>query len=219
MKEAAGDHLYAAVPDPRIGMRHPRDLGFRHLARSIAMLPVRRSLWPVIFALVSIVSVVGRAAPPAAEVVEVAKTFDKAPFSCRISLGAERDAFRVYRLSYPSPVHTTVEANNTVPAELYLPRGMTAGDPRRPAVICLHIMDGNVELVQIACSALAARGIPALWFNLPYYGPRSPAGGSARRGGRSGAVRDGHVSGRGGCSPHGRRVWPRGRRSTRSTSA
>jgi dienelactone hydrolase len=141
------------------------------------MLPVRRSLWSVIFALVSIVPAVGRAAPPAAEVVEVAKTFDKAPFSYRISLSAERDAFRVYRLSYPSPVHTTVEANNTVPAELYLPRGMTAGDPPRPAVICLHIMDGNVELVQIACSALAARGIPALWFNLPYYGPRSPAGG------------------------------------------
>ena len=86
------------------------------------------------------------------------KTFDNAPFSYRISPVVERDAFQVYRLSYPSPVHTAVQPNNTVPAVEHAPRR----HGRRsacPAVICLHILDGNVELVKIACSALAARGI------------------------------------------------------------
>jgi dienelactone hydrolase len=113
---------------------------------------------------------------PAAEVFEVTKTFDNHPFSCRIEPARTGDAFKVYRLHYPSPVRTSVEPNNTVPAELYMPRGAVPGGPKRPAVICLHILDGNEELVKISCSALAARGIPALWFNLPFYGPRSPTG-------------------------------------------
>ena len=116
------------------------------------------------------------AALRAEEVFEVTKTFDNHPFSCRIEPARASDAYEVYRLHYPSPVRTSVEPNNTVPAELYMPRGATPGGPKRPAVICLHILDGNEELVKIACSALAARGIPALWFNLPFYGPRSAAG-------------------------------------------
>ena len=142
------------------------------------MLSVCRTRWSVILVLIALVTAVARGADrPAAEVVEVSKTFDNAPFCYRISPSAKGDAFQIFHLSYPSPVRTRLEPNNTVPAELYMPRGATAGGPRRPAVICLHIMDGNVELVKIACSALAARGIPALWFNLPYYGPRSPVGG------------------------------------------
>jgi dienelactone hydrolase len=121
---------------------------------------------------------VGRAAGAnSREVVAVPKAFDNTAFSYRMELKAERGACRVYRLSYPSPVSTAVEQNNTIPAELYLPRDLRPGTARRPAVICLHILDGNEELVQVSCLALAARGIPALWFNLPYYGPRGPAAG------------------------------------------
>ena len=83
------------------------------------------------------------------ETVAVPAAFDGVRFSCRIEPAAENEGFRVYRLSYPSPVHTALEQNNRIPAELYLPRGLRPGDPRRPAVICLHILDGNVELVEL----------------------------------------------------------------------
>ena len=116
------------------------------------------------------------AGPKSPEVVAVSKAFDNVSFSYHIELAAEKDAFQIYRLRYPSPVKTAIEQNNTIPAELYLPRNLKPGGPPRPAVICLHILDGNVELVQIACSTLAARGIPALWFNLPYYGERGIRG-------------------------------------------
>ena len=111
--------------------------------------------------------------PYAPEAILVRKAFDNTQFTCRIEPASTKDAFRVYRLHYPSPVHSEVEQNNTIPAELYMPADIRPHDVPRPAVICLHILDGNVELVQITCSALATRGIPALWFHLPYYGERS----------------------------------------------
>ena len=124
--------------------------------------------------MVVMIPVAARAGGPQPADVAVTKTFDAVPFSYHIELAGEKDAMRVYRLRYPSPVRTAVAQNNTIFAELYLPKGIEPGSPRRPAVICLHILDGNVELVQVACTALAARGIPAVWFNLPYYGARSP---------------------------------------------
>ena len=139
---------------------------------------VRSPLRWIVFGFILVAAAVaGAASPSLPEVVAVPKSFDNAAFSYRIEPGDERDTFRVYRLSYPSPVHSASEPNNTIPAELYLPNGIRPGDARRPAVICLHILDGNVELVRISCSALAARGVPAAWFSLPYYGPRSIAGG------------------------------------------
>jgi dienelactone hydrolase len=67
---------------------------------------------------------------------------------------------------------TAIEQNNTIPADYYLPDGIDRDAPRRPAVICLHILDGNDPLTEILCASLAARGIPALAFKLPYYGER-----------------------------------------------
>ena len=105
-------------------------------------------------------------------IVSVAETYNNRPFEYRIVQRAEKTAYTVYRLSYPSPVVTEWEANNTVPAEYYVPNGIEPGGPRRPAVICLHILDGDFELVRITCSVLASRGIPAVMFKLPYYGER-----------------------------------------------
>ncbi|MDZ7617929.1 MAG: prolyl oligopeptidase family serine peptidase [Patescibacteria group bacterium] len=107
---------------------------------------------------------------------EVTDTFDGRPFEYRMELAAQRPEYRVYRLHYPSPVETPFEANNTVPGEYYLPEGIGPNDPKRPAVICLHILGGGFELVQLVTSSLAARGIPAAWMKLPYYGERRPAG-------------------------------------------
>lgn len=107
----------------------------------------------------------------------VSRTFDGAPFGYRMKLLSTKPGYRVYRLTYPSPVVTPVEQNNTVPADFYLPEGIEAGGPKRPAVVCLHILEGNFELVHMTCSVLASRGIPAIMFKLPYYGERSLPGG------------------------------------------
>ncbi len=108
---------------------------------------------------------------------DVAKTFNDSPFSYRIKLLAERPGYKVYRLYYPSPFKSPHEANNTVPADYYLPDGIRKGDPRRPAVICMHILDGNDALTDLMCSTLVQRGVPAIMFKLPYYGERELPGG------------------------------------------
>ena len=119
----------------------------------------------------------GAAGPPAeAGTFPVTETFDGRSFEYRMELAARRPGYRVYRLRYPSPVETPFEANNVIPAEYYLPDGIGPDDPSRPAVICLHILGGQFELVQLVGSSLAARGIPAIWFKLPYYGSRRPEG-------------------------------------------
>jgi isopenicillin-N N-acyltransferase like protein len=112
-----------------------------------------------------------------AEVVEVARGFDNAAFQYRMELDSDHDTFRVYRLNYPSSVQSTFVPNNTIPAELYLPKAIKPGSKPRPAVICLHILGGGFELTRLECTALAARGIPAMWFELPYYDKRGPPGG------------------------------------------
>ncbi len=115
--------------------------------------------------------------PPAAQTVLVQRTYDGNAFEYRV-LGAEkRPGYTIYRISYPSPVVSSYEPNNTVPAEYYLPEGATPQGPKRPAVICLHILDGNFVLARMACSTLASHGIPALMFKMPYYGERGLADG------------------------------------------
>jgi dienelactone hydrolase len=106
------------------------------------------------------------------ETVSVSKTCDGRPFVYQIRLAAERTQFRVYRLSYPSPTGSALTRNNTVPADYYVPKQVPPGGHRYPAVICLHILDGNEPLTELVCSVLANRGVPALSFKLPYYGPR-----------------------------------------------
>ena len=111
------------------------------------------------------------------QTVAAGKGFDNAKFDYQIRFHSQRNGYRVYEIKYPSPVKTAVEQNNTVPADYYLPNGITPGDTRRPAVICLHILDGNDALTDLVCSVLALRGVPAIMFRLPYYGERGLPGG------------------------------------------
>jgi hypothetical protein len=116
-----------------------------------------------------------QAAPPAKQspqVLSVMKTFNDRPFDYRIESRTEKTGYVVYHLTYPSPVVTSLPQNNTVPAEFYVPEGLRPGEPKRPAVICMHILDGNMELVRMQCTVLASHGIPAILFKLPYYGER-----------------------------------------------
>jgi dienelactone hydrolase len=106
----------------------------------------------------------------------VAKTFDQSSFSYQMKLLECRPGYQIFKLSYPSPVKTAFEPNNTIPAEYYEPTDAEHG-PRRPAVLVLHILNGNFELERLLCSSLAAHGIPAVMIKLPYYGERSLPGG------------------------------------------
>ncbi len=115
------------------------------------------------------------AAEPAAElprVIHVSQTYNNRPFDYRIESSTEEAAFAIHRLTYPSPVTTPVEQNNTIVAEYYRPNGVRPEDPGRPGVICMHILDGDFVLARMCCSALASQGIPAIMFKLPYYDER-----------------------------------------------
>ena len=111
----------------------------------------------------------GRAA---AETITVSETHDGRPFDYQIQSTVKKSGYTLYHLTYQSPVVTQVVQNNTIPAEYYLPDGVDSNGPQRPAVICMHILDGNFALVRMTCTMLASHGIPALMFKLPYYGER-----------------------------------------------
>ncbi len=117
-----------------------------------------------------------RAAVP--KEVPVSATFDGKSFSYRANSVAAMSGFSVHYLTYPSPVVSELPQNNTIPAELYMPDGHETWESPRPAVICMHILDGDFQLVRMTCSMLASRGVPALMFKLPYYGERSPKEGT-----------------------------------------
>jgi dienelactone hydrolase len=127
------------------------------------------------------------------QTVPAGKSFNKAAFDYQIQFRSQRPGYRIYQIKYPSPMKTTLQQNNMVPAEYYVPEGITISEngnvrgqspfrsdenrdsPRnaqRPAVICLPILDGNDILTDLMCSVLAQRGVPAIMFRLPYYGER-----------------------------------------------
>ena len=84
-------------------------------------------------------------------------------------------------LTFPSPVKTPHENNNTVHCEYYRPleaKGEAA--KKYPGVIALHILGGDFALSRLFCTSLASRGVAALFVKLPYYGPRRQPGVSIR---------------------------------------
>lgn len=116
--------------------------------------------------------------PGVVEEITVSETHDGKPFCYRVQSVAAMSGFSVHYLAYPSPVISDLPQNNTIPAEYYLPDGYKTWSSPRPAVICMHILDGDFQLERMTCSMLASRGIPALMFKLPYYGERSPKEGT-----------------------------------------
>jgi dienelactone hydrolase len=78
------------------------------------------------------------------------------------------DHFEIWNVTFPSPVKTPEELNNTVHCEYFHARQ----PGRRPAVIVLHILGGDFPLSRLFCNALAQHGVHALFLKMPYYGPR-----------------------------------------------
>src|SRR5947208_2958493 len=85
----------------------------------------------------------------------------------------------VYNLSFPSPVKSAIEENNTVYAEYFVPSGASAGD-KVPAVIVLDILDGAAVVARGEAVWLAQHGVASLFVHMAHYGPRRPPGSKVR---------------------------------------
>ncbi len=87
-------------------------------------------------------------------------------------IAAATEQISLWTVTFPSPVTTPYEHNNTVHCEYFLP----ASDKPVPAVIVLHILGGDFNLSRLFCAGLAEKGVAALFLKMPYYGPRAQPG-------------------------------------------
>jgi hypothetical protein len=133
--------------------------------------------------LISLAAIAAHAAQPSSapaptsQAYAVKDTFNNRAFEYQSRLLERRDGFSVYRWTYPSPVATSVEQNNTIRADFYLPDDIRPGDSNRPAIIVLDVLDGDMRLTDVACAVLARRRVVAVMPVLPCYGERAKAEG------------------------------------------
>lgn len=127
----------------------------------------------VLLGAVLAVGIVWGQASQEAERVEVAaeKSYTGQAFAYTRTFREQNHRHAVYDVRFPSPVVSPHACNNTVPAELYLPVGLTR-ERAFPAVVCLHIIHDNFDLERMLCTRLAQNGVVALFFKQPYYGER-----------------------------------------------
>lgn len=104
-------------------------------------------------------------------VVPATSSFNGEAFAYDITLREDMGRYRVFDLNYPSPVESPHPANNRVPAELFLPSGIH-DQTGFPAVVAMHILNGDFALSRTICARLASEGVVAMFFKQPYYGAR-----------------------------------------------
>jgi len=108
---------------------------------------------------------------PCADEAKVPERFrlraEDVPYRLR-SIPGVSERYEVSTLTFPSPMKTVSAINNMVQCEYYSPR--IAG--KRPAVIVLHVLGGDLELSRMFCHALARQDIASLFLIMPWYGPR-----------------------------------------------
>jgi dienelactone hydrolase len=110
--------------------------------------------------------------------LHVANTYNNQPFDFQVKLASKQAGYRVYELTYPSPVKSSVDANNTIHAYWYWPNNIKSKETKRPAIIALSGLDGNQKFPSRECAIFAARGMAAITFSLPYYNERAPSTGT-----------------------------------------
>lgn len=88
------------------------------------------------------------------------------------ALATDSTPYQVWEVTFPSPVQTPHELNNTVHCEYFQPQLKRGEKGKSPGVIVLHILGGDFALSRLFCRALAQRGVAALFLKMPYYGPR-----------------------------------------------
>ena len=106
---------------------------------------------------------------------QVAEMYHLAPHTFTFKQEFQKTSFKAFDVSlvtFPSPVKTAHEVNNTVHCEYFRP--LSPG--KHPAVVVLHILGGDFELSRTFCKHMAQNGISALFLKLPYYGERRPQG-------------------------------------------
>jgi len=116
---------------------------------------------------------------PAATEADVPQRFRLSPATFAwqaVPVPIDSATVEVWDVTFPSPVVTPHECNNTVHAEFY----RSKRDGQRPAVIVLHILGGDFPLSRLFCNRLAQQGVSALFVKMPFYGPRRPEGSRAR---------------------------------------
>jgi hypothetical protein len=79
-------------------------------------------------------------------------------------------------VTFPSPVKTPHENNNTVHCEYYRP----TKPGKYPACVVLHILGGDFPLARVFAHHLAQNNVAALFLKMPYYGERRQPGVEAR---------------------------------------
>ncbi len=117
--------------------------------------------------------------PDAKELTAVPKPFRLEPQTFSFeqkSQATASDDVSLSLVTFPSPVKTKYDCNNTVHCEYYCPT--TPG--KHPACVVLHILGGDFPLSRTFATALAHRGVAALFVIMPYYGPRRPADANVR---------------------------------------
>lgn len=126
--------------------------------------------------------------PPRKGEVEFQPADEELRLPQRFQLTARRFAFEqqfvetvskrieISLVTFPSPVTTPHENNNTVHCEYFRP--LKTG--KRPAVIVLHILGGDFDLARLFARHLAHNGTAALFLKMPYYGPRRQTDAPAR---------------------------------------
>lgn len=113
------------------------------------------------------------APPPGEERVDKRFRLDKHAFEFQQKpIGAATDELSLWTVTFPSPVQTPHEQNNTVHCEYFLPKS----EQPVPAVVVLHILGGDFNLSRLFCAGLAEKGVAALFLKMPYYGPRQQPG-------------------------------------------
>ncbi len=110
----------------------------------------------------------------------VPEAFRLAPhtFTAEVTLKFDlaQSGIEVLAVTFPSPVKSPDECNNTVHAEYFRPK--TAG--KHPAVIVLDILQGNQLVARSQALWLAQHDVAALVVYMAYYGPRRPVGSTER---------------------------------------
>jgi dienelactone hydrolase len=95
-------------------------------------------------------------------------------------ISGEGARIEIFKVTFPSPVKTPHEVNNTVHCEYFRPAGKAGQTQKMPGVVVLHILGGDFPLSRLFASALAQKGCAALFVKMPYYGPRRPPGTNLR---------------------------------------
>ncbi|MBA3313699.1 MAG: prolyl oligopeptidase family serine peptidase [Planctomycetaceae bacterium] len=89
-----------------------------------------------------------------------------------VSATEEAVSFDLARVTFPSPVASGHATNDVVHAEFYPAMDVRGKTGRRPAVIFLHYLDGNLALPRLFCKMFATKGVSSLLVKMPYYHER-----------------------------------------------